>query len=131
MVAKLNHFALAQPGRNRLPCCRRVKQHTCGELLNNPKKLLPLRATLLCLLALGSLQMSPADDLSYPIKFLVEGYGGSESFSPRSSLMTSQSSRTFSARFNNSLWLVRFVGTSKDLDYVEIGTDGTNIFTLI
>ena len=65
-----------------------------------------------------------------PASFEVAGAGGTESFSPVTMAKTSESSRIFSARFSNSLWMIRFVGPSTELDYVEMGTDGTNIFTV-
>lgn len=74
---------------------------------------------------------SPGSKPSYPTNFLISGHGGTESFSPVTMAKTSESSRLFSAQFSNSLWLVRFIGPSKDLDYVEIGTDGTNVFTVL
>lgn len=69
-------------------------------------------------------------NVSYPTDFGLEGTGGSESFSLKTGQVTSKSSRTFSANFRGDLWKVRFIGPSKDLDYVEIGTDGTNVFTV-
>ena len=66
----------------------------------------------------------------YPDVFRIEGIGGSEGFSPVRAVKTHESSRRFSASFSNSLWIVRFQGTSPELDYEEIGTDGTSIFSV-
>lgn len=89
------------------------------------------RITIVCLLICTGVRVCATEMRSYPTSFLINGYGGTASFSLRTSAETFRSARGFSARFNDSLWLVRFTGTSKDLDYVEMGTDGTNIFTVL
>ena len=59
-----------------------------------------------------------------PSNVTISGIGGSEGFS-------TVRTRRFSARFENGLWVIRFEGHAGGVDYEEIGTDGTNIFSVI
>jgi len=117
-----------------LPLCRmraQVEFHQTGRARFRCRVHRHLWTGLIFGLFLTWLQISKCEgNAPYPTDFMLEGTGGSESFSLKTAQSTSKSFRTFSANFRSDLWKVRFVGPSKDLDYVEIGTDGTNIFTV-
>ena len=68
---------------------------------------------------------------SFPTSFAIYGHGGSENFSPARAVKTSESTRIFSAWFSNNLWQIRLENLSPGIDYAEIGTDGTNIFSVL